>query len=70
MNLQQKTSTRTRNKPQSYTPAKYENFNIDKNKALDKMMEACKRTIDIVMVEKHQNYILELSADAHEVLKI
>jgi len=70
MNLQLRTSTRTRNKPQSYTPAKYENFNIDKNKALDKKMEACKRTIDIVMVEKHQNYILELSAGAYEVLKI
>ncbi|CAC5409174.1 unnamed protein product [Mytilus coruscus] len=64
MSIQTRTSARTKSKPQPYTLAKYENFNINKTRAL-----ACNRTKDINIEEKHQNYILELSAAAYEVLK-
>ncbi|VDI35720.1 Hypothetical predicted protein [Mytilus galloprovincialis] len=69
MSIQTRTSARTNSKPQSYTPAKYENFSINKTRALDKKLEACNRAMDIKIEQKHQNYILELSAAAYEVLK-
>ncbi|CAC5357157.1 unnamed protein product [Mytilus coruscus] len=67
--IQTRTSARTKSKPQPYTPAKYENFSINKTRALDKKLEACNRTIDIKIEQKHQNYILELSAAAYEIIK-
>ncbi|CAG2236008.1 unnamed protein product [Mytilus edulis] len=69
MSIQTRTSARTKSKPQPYTPAKYENFSINKTRALDKKLEACNRAMDIKIEQKHQNYILELSAAAYEVLK-
>ncbi|CAC5367830.1 unnamed protein product [Mytilus coruscus] len=69
MSIQTRTSARTKSKPQPYTPAKYENFSINKTRALDKKIEACNRTMDIKIEQKHQNYILELSAAAYEIIK-
>ncbi|CAC5384525.1 unnamed protein product [Mytilus coruscus] len=69
MSFQTRTSARTKSKPQPYTPAKYENFSINKTRALDKKIEACNRTMDTKIEQKHQNYILELSAAAYEIIK-
>ena len=69
MSLQLRTSNRNRNKPVVFTPAKYEKFSLNKNKALDKKLEACHRTSDVKVDEKHGNLILELSAAPYEVLK-
>jgi len=69
MNIQHRASTRARNKPHTYTPAKYQNFNINKDKALNKKLEACNRPDDLKSEEKHGNYILELSAAAYEILR-
>lgn len=60
MSIQLRASTRARNKPNTYTPAKYQNFNINKDKALDKKLEPCNRPDDLKFEEKHGNYILEL----------
>ncbi|CAC5418295.1 unnamed protein product [Mytilus coruscus] len=69
MSIQTRTSARTKSKPQPFTPAKYENFSINKTRALDKKLEACNRTMDIKIEQKHQNYILELSAAAYKIIK-
>ena len=53
-----------------YTPAKYENFRLNKKKALDKKIEQCHRDIEVVLVNKHGNFVLELSGGAYELLKI
>ncbi|CAG2230644.1 unnamed protein product [Mytilus edulis] len=63
MSIQTRTSARTKSKPQPYTPAKYENFSINKTRALDKKLEASaayevlKGEIDIYF-EQHSTYKL------------
>ena len=53
-----------------YTPAKYENFRLNKKKALDKIFYQCQRDIEVVLLNKHGNFVLELSGGAYELLKI
>ncbi|CAC5376596.1 unnamed protein product [Mytilus coruscus] len=41
-----------------------------KRKAMDKKLEQCNRQADILLMYKHENYILELSLAAYELLKL
>ena len=70
MELSLRTSARQKIKPTLYTPAKYENFRLNKKKALDKKIEQCQMDIEVVLVNKHGIFFLELSGGAYELLKI
>ena len=60
MELSLRTSARQKIKPTLYTPAKYENFRLIKKKALDKKIEQCQVDIEVVLVNKHGIFFLEL----------
>ncbi|CAC5361921.1 unnamed protein product [Mytilus coruscus] len=70
MELATRTSARNKVKPSIFTPSKYENFGLNKRKAMDKKLEQCNRQADILLMYKHENYILELSLAAYELLKL
>ncbi|CAC5362722.1 unnamed protein product [Mytilus coruscus] len=70
MELATRTSARNKVKPSIFTPSKYENFSLNKRKAMDKKLEQCNRQADILLMYKHENYILELSLAAYELLKL
>ncbi|CAC5422643.1 unnamed protein product [Mytilus coruscus] len=70
MELATRQSARNKVKPSIFTPSKYENFSLNKRKAMDKKLEQCNRQADILLMYKHENYILELSLAAYELLKL
>ncbi|CAC5419281.1 unnamed protein product [Mytilus coruscus] len=70
MELATRTSARNKVKPSIFTPSKYENFSLNKRKAMDKKLEQCNRQADILLMYKHENYILDLSLAAYELLKL
>ena len=70
MEIKLRTSSRNKTKPDNFTPAKYESYSLNREKALNKKLDACARTADLKIEAKHINDILELSAAAYEVFRI
>lgn len=58
--ITQETTLRNRVKPTPYTPSKYEAYNLNKRKALDKKVQQCNRSIDMELQYKHGKYVLEM----------
>lgn len=62
-------STRNRVKPTPYISYTYEGYKVNKKKALDKKVQQCNRSVDMELQYKHENYVLEMSLAANELLK-